>query len=83
VSTVDFLAGSDLWADGTNAADKWADGTNSADVWADGRQITPKVNSQAARGTVFSLDLANADATPWALYRVSERLRPIESNRPY
>jgi hypothetical protein len=83
VSTVDFAAGTDLWADGTNVADKWADGTNSADKWADGRLITPKVNSQAVRGTVFSLDLANADATPWALYRVAERLRPIESNRAY
>jgi hypothetical protein len=83
VSTVDFQTGSDLWADGTNAADRWGDGTNPADVWADGRQITPKVNSQAVRGTVFSLDLANLDASPWALYRLAERLRPIESNRPY
>jgi hypothetical protein len=32
---------------------------------------------------VFSVDLANVDSTPWALYRLSERLRPIESNRPY
>jgi hypothetical protein len=83
VSTVDFQAGSDLWADGTNAADKWADGTNPADVWADGRLLTPRVNSQAVRGTVFSVDLANVDSTPWALYRLAERLRPIESNRPY
>jgi hypothetical protein len=83
VSTVDFAAGTDLWEDGTNAADKWADGTDPNDVWSDGRLITPKVNSQAVRGTVLRLDLANADATPWALYRVAERLRPIESNRPY
>jgi hypothetical protein len=83
VSAVDFNASTDLWADGTNAADKWADGTNPADVWSEGRQLTPKVNSQATRGTVVSLDLANSDATPWALYRLGLRLRPVESNRSY
>jgi hypothetical protein len=83
VSAVDFAAGTDVWSDGTNAADKWASGSDPSDKWAEGRILTPKLNRQAARGTVFSLDLANSDATAWALYRLAARLRPIESNRPY
>jgi hypothetical protein len=83
VSGVDFNASTDLWGDGTNAADKWGTGADPSDTWGVGRQLAPKMNRTATRGTVFSLDLANTDATPWALYRLGLRLRPVESNRPY
>lgn len=78
---LDFGSAADLWGDGTNALDKWGSGSDLTDLWGSGVSITPKLNRQGWRGTVVSAELANTDATPWAVYRAAHHLMPINSGR--
>jgi hypothetical protein len=82
-TSIAFAQTTDTWGDGASSADKWSDGTNSADVWAAGLRVVPKLNRQAARGTMFSLALQNVDATAWSVYRLTLRLRENSGARPY
>jgi hypothetical protein len=83
VSTVDFQAGTDLWADGTNAADKWADGTNPADVWATAgssrrRSTARRSAAPCSASTSRTRTRRRGRCTGWR-----SGCGPIESNRPY
>jgi hypothetical protein len=80
---MDFGAAVDLWADGTNSADTWGDGSNPSETWGAGVSITPRLNRQAWRGTMMSMELSNVDATPWAVHRVTHHLMPINPGRLY
>lgn len=80
---ITFAQNTDTWGDGTSSADTWGDGTSSADVWAAGLRLVPKLNRSAARATMFSLSLANFDATAWSVYRLTLRTRENSGARPY
>jgi hypothetical protein len=82
-AVLSFNQTTDTWGDGTSSADKWGGGTSSADVWAAGLRVVPLLNRQAARGTLFSVALQNADATAWSVYRMTLRLRENAGARPY
>jgi hypothetical protein len=76
-ATVAFNSGSDLWGDGTDSTVTWGGGTGST-VWGGGGQISQVYMNAATRGTVFSTEFANSDASPdWSVHRVVKLLRDV------
>jgi hypothetical protein len=82
IAQINFGAATDTWGDGTSSADKWGSGA-AGDTWGGGLKLTPKLNRQAARGTLFSVSLQNVDATAWSVYRTTLRLRENAGALPY
>lgn len=78
---IDFNANTDTWGDGLGS-DTWGSGSGT-DLWGTGLKLTPKLNRQAARGTLFSLVLQNVNSTAWSVYRTTLRLRENAGARPY
>lgn len=73
-STLALTGDVDYWEDGTGS-DTWGDGSDPTNVWSGGVSLEPKLSRIALRGTVFSLELTNADASPWTVYRSVYNLR--------
>jgi hypothetical protein len=79
---LDFGSTSDTWGDGSSLTDLWANGT-TADTWGAGTRLRPRMNRRSVSGTVLSVEFRNVDATSWAVYRLTYRLRPDGGQRAY